>query len=380
MVCCGICFCCNDSISFRDLVKSPPTTAEVHTFMETLQSQADPDGDDDTCLWCFPKSLFCGCCRCCCPTYCGKPDPVATVNRTEVVAAARATESTTFIGNPIAAKYLAKLFASKSASKVRIEYMVAGLVLLSVGSMREKLDALFSAFSHAVGGAFNREALERTVRSLMKTVIDIAAKVSDTLSGAMLPGGKAVRLMLGALNGAVGGYFVTKRVDEMLKGDRDGDGTIGFDEFVAVAMGRKSLVRKTLQWVGDKTAIMRGEREPDLSGRIRVDGVEVWALIRETNVDADQCLEWWSTEEGLAARTTPDRAGVISLQEPCAFTDGADEGDNSFEVVDQDKRAWKIETLDRDTFFVWYDAVEQYCDATLDDKEREGGERCFGIC
>eukprot|EP00035_Acanthoeca_spectabilis_P013069 m.237429 g.237429 ORF g.237429 m.237429 type:complete len:382 (-) comp15793_c1_seq1:114-1259(-) len=380
MVCCGLCWCCEDGISFSDLITEPPTTEEVQRFMEMLQGKADPDGDDDTCLWCFPKSILCGCCRCMCPTFCAKPDPVATVDRKEVVEASKASGSKSFLGNALAAKYLAKLFASKSASKVRIEYLVAGLTLLSVGSMQEKLKALFSAFAHAVGGAFNRQALERTVRSLLKTVIDIAAKVSDTLSGALVPGGRAVRLMLAALNGVVGDYFVTKRVDEMLKGDRDGDGAIGYEEFITIAMGKKSLVRKTLQWVADKTAIMRGEKEPDLTGRIMIDGVEVWAFVHETDVDADQKIEWWTSESALAARSASDRAGVISLQEPCSFTDGAEDNDNWFEIVDKDNKRWRLEALDRESFLEWYDAVDQFCDAELEDRELEGRECCFGIC
>lgn len=382
MVCCGLCFCCPGGVSFTDLVKSPPTTADVQRFMGALQAKEDPDGEDDTCCWCFPKALFCCVCRCCCPCFCEKPDPVATVNRKEVVEAARASGSDSFLGNEACVKYISKLFVSKSASKVRTEYLSAGLVLLSVGSMQEKLKALFNAFAHAVGGLFNREALERTVRSLMKTCIDIAAKVSDTLSGALVPGGKAVRLMLAALSGTVGGYFIKKRVDDMLKGDKDKDGQISYEEFAAVAMGKKSLVRKTLLWVDQKTKVMRGEREKDLSGRVRIDDQVVWALVRESEVDAEQKIEFWADEAGLVSRNAATRINVVSLQEPCSITDGDDADDNAFVVVDRESKQWKIETDTRDSFFLWYDAIDQYCDAEIDERELEGDKKgwCFGMC
>lgn len=55
MVCCGLCWCCEDGISFSDLITEPPTTEEVQRFMEMLQGKADPDGDDDTCVSACPS-------------------------------------------------------------------------------------------------------------------------------------------------------------------------------------------------------------------------------------------------------------------------------------------------------------------------------------
>jgi len=61
-------------------------------------------------------------------------------------------------------------------------------------------------------------------------------------------------------------------------------------------------------------------------------------------------------------------------QEPCAIDDGDDESDNIFTIVDANKKRWEIECLDKESFFDWYDAVDDKCDAKLekDDLEDDG--------
>jgi len=125
------------------------------------------------------------------------PDPVATVKKRDVLDAADRIESNgSFLGNKQAMKYTAKLFRGRSASQCRLEYMSAGMVLLAVGSMKEKLESLFDAFQFSVGGVFNKDALERTLRSLLKTALDMGRKIAESIGGFVkLPGGKAVALM-----------------------------------------------------------------------------------------------------------------------------------------------------------------------------------------
>lgn len=355
---------CGDGMSFEELVTSPPSTEQVVSFLKSLRPKADPDGEPDMCLCCLPKSIVCCLPRLCCPCFCKKPDPVSTVKTRDVVATASKAEADSFLGSEKAMKYTAKLFKSKDASECRLEYMSAGMILLSKGSIKDKLQALFDSFAHVVGGVFNRDALEHIVRSLIKTVTDIAERVADMLSGVITPGGKAVKLMMMTLHGTVGSYFVKNRVDKMLSTrDVNQDGSINFDEFYAAAMSRDSLVRKTISWAEHKTAILRHEKELHLTGKIKVNGKEVWARIKDTDVEEDQCLEYWNDKEQLGNKEHVD--GVISLQEPCAMDDGQDEDDNIFIIQDAKKQHWTIECETREEFFEWFDAVDDMCDAKL---------------
>jgi hypothetical protein len=353
-------------MSFEDLVKQPPTTADVKKFMLQLQPKAELDGESDVCCCCLPRAMICCLPRCFCPCVCARPEPVSTVKNRDVVEASNQIQldRPSFLGEERAVRYVSNLFKSSDANECRLEYMSAGMVLLSVGTVTEKLEALFQSFAHAVGGIFNREALEKTVRSLLKTVIDIAQRIADFMTGAAVPGGKAVQLMLNALNGTVGSYFVKNRVGKMLSSDLDKDGAINFDEFRRVAMTRNSVIRKSMAWVETKSAIIRGERPQDQTGPLKLDGVDVWARMIDMNVDADQCLEYWSTKDQIGDRS--NRLGIISLSEPCAIDDGPSEDDNVFTIVDSNKKRWTVECSDRDSFFEWYDAVDDRCDAKLE--------------
>eukprot|EP00978_Attheya_sp_CCMP212_P026541 scaffold87513_cov43-Attheya_sp.AAC.1 len=377
---CGICCCwckslCGDGMTFEELIKSPPETAEVKEFMEQLQPKADLDGEPDVCCCCLPKAVVCCLPRCCCPCICPRPDPVSTVKTRDVVELSASNNSRSFLGEERAIKYAARLFKSAEASECRLEYMTAGMVLLSVGSMQEKMQALFQSFAFDDGGVFTKDDLVKTLRSLLKTVIDIAEHVAEYLSTAFPPGGKAIKLMLAALNGTVGSFFVNNRVNKMLKRDLDGDGAIDYEEFEQASMRRDSLIRKTLAWVASKTAIMRGQKEKELSGRLVIDNKSVWAVVPETEFDADQCLEFWDTGSDLKARKLENRLGAISLKEPCSIDDGIDEKDTQFIILDSMKKRWTIQCSDMDSFYEWFDAVDDRCDAKLEDRDLENDEQ-----
>lgn len=174
------------------------------------------------------------------------------------------------------------------------------------------------------------------------------------------------------LNGTIGSYFLQNRVDKMLKRDVNNDGSIDYGEFEACAMRRDSLIRKAVAWVERKTAIIRGERSDVLVGELKVDGGLVWARICETELDVNECLEYWESEDQVGQKGS--RLGRISLQEPCAIDDGEDESDNIFTIIDSNKKRWEIECLDKESFFDWYDAVDDKCDAKLegDDLKDDG--------
>lgn len=381
MSCCCCCCCCS-GIDFKELIQTPPTIAEVNKFMAELQRCEEPS-DDDHCCFVFPAALFCCPFRCLCPCFCKAPEEVSVVRKEDVATAAKASGSRSFLGNEEAVKYLSRLFKNRGSSKVRTEYMSAGLVLLSVGSVEDKLAGLYQAFAHAVGGVFNKEALEKTVKSLVKTVIDIAAKIGDYLSGAILPGGKAVKAMLAALNGAVGGYYVKKKVREMLKGDHDGDGEISADEFKNFAMRKSSVIRKALQWTQAKTAVLRGEREEDTAGELVVDGELVHALLVRAEDDADERIVFWDSRDGLASRNRSAAKGFISLAEPASLVDDDDGGDTRFAIVDRSGKRWEVEVRSgRDEFMEWFDEVGDLCSTDIDERESQDdkeGKLCSGI-
>jgi len=142
-------------------------------------------------------------------------------------------------------------------------------------------------------------------------------------------------------------------VRKLLKRDVDKDGKIDFDEFEAASM----------VWVDIKSAVIRGEREKDLSGAIKVNGESVWARLVETDIEEDQVLEYWGSKDESRS-TCPGR---IPLQEPCAIDDGEDEEDTEFTIIDKTKKRWSIECVDEESFFEWNDAVDDLCDAVMED-------------
>jgi hypothetical protein len=109
---------------------------------------------------------------------------------------------------------------------------------------------------------------------------------------------------------------------------------------------------------------MRGDRSKDLTGRIKLNDKVVWARVIDTTVESEQYIEYWNTKDELG--NAESRVGRISLAEPCAIDDGDSEDDNIFVVRDRNKQVHKIECMDRDSFFEWYDAVDDKCEAKLD--------------
>jgi hypothetical protein len=268
--------CCDDGMSLQELAKSPPTTLQVQNFVQALQTKADPDGEPDTCCFILPKSIVCCLPRCCCPCICSKPDPVTTVKTEDVVALAKRSAGgnnnnnnnndssakdmkPTFLSEERAVRYTARLFQSAQASECRLDYMAAGLTLLSIGTLKEKVQTLFDSFSYRVGGSFNREALETTVQSVLKTALDIFERVAEFLTSSVgLPGGKTVGALMKAMHGTVGSMFVKNKVNRMLKNrDLDKDGSIDFEEFFKMTNRRDSLLRKLIMWVDQKVRRLR---------------------------------------------------------------------------------------------------------------------------
>lgn len=375
-LCCCCCqrLCCDDGMSLEELAKSPPTTLQVQNFVEALQTKSDPDGEPDVCCFVLPKSIVCCLPRCFCPCICRKPDPVTTVKTDDVVTLAKKSYSggggangkPTFLSEERAVRYTARLFQSSQASECRLDYMSAGLTLLSIGTLKEKVQSLFDSFSQRFGGRYNREALETTIQSVLKTALDIFERVAEFLASSVgLPGGKTVGVLMKAMNGTVGSVFVKNKANRMLQNrDLDKDGTINFDEFFQMTNRRDSLLRKLIMWVDQKTKIMRGDRSKDLTGLIKLNDKEVWARVIDTTEESKQFIEYWNSEEDLGKDEA--RVGRISLAEPCSIDDGDNEDDNIFTVRDKNKKVHKIETLDRDSFFEWYDAVDDKCEAKLD--------------
>lgn len=373
LCCCGIkqlCGLCG--YSFRDLVEDPaPSTSTVAVFLTNLRSQADPDGERDVICCCLPKAIVCCLPRLCCSSVFRKPDPVPTVRSNAVLEAAQLASNkgpSSFLANERAVRYTTDLFKSKDGrSECRLEYMSAGMILLSIGSIKDKLKALFETFQHSLGGIFDKDALKRVLRSILKTVLDLAEKIVDYVNG-VLPGGKSVKLMLTALNGTIGSYFIENKVHKMLtQNDTDQSGSIDYPEFERAALTRDSLVRKAIRYVERKTAVMRGESKNETVGEIQINGETVYARVEETNIEAEQCLEYWPSAAQVGQRSS--RLGRISFQEPCAISDGESEDDLIFNVIDKDGKEWKIECSDQESFFDWFDAVDDKCDAKLEDDD-----------
>ena len=133
---------------------------------------------------------------------------------------------------------------------------------------------------------------------------------------------------------------------------------------ISVAIGQDARSNRATR----KGEIIRGELSPDLQGPLIINGERVYGRIRETIMDTNQCLEFWANEQDLKNQPSKPK-GRISLQEPCAMHDGVDDDDNVFIVIDHTKTEWKIECSDRESFFAWFDAVDDQCDAILEDQD-----------
>lgn len=305
--------------------------------------------------------------------------------------AASFKNSDSFLSNGLAIKALGGLFQNaREKSNVKLEYLNAGLVLLSFGEIEDKVEGLFEAFTGAVGGVMNKDILTRMMNAVVTAGIDLAEKLSSYLSkattGGLLPGGKLVRLALGIMNGLVGVHLISRTVKKMTKKmDKDGDGDITFEEFQRVALGRDSMIRKFIMWFAKKSEILQGKRSEHTEGNITVNGTKYYGFL-DVEDSREDILLYTSQEDRKAKR---DPVEKISLLEPCSLNEG-DENDwkdgeeFSFFITDKDRKRWNIQCENIGDYFEWVDEAEEYCDAPPipdeDSRADDEGMCCLTCC